>query len=146
MAKIGTGSSKTGEGTEAPTAVSTKIVIPKTSSGQIDYAALYDKVDVEKVTRAAHAAVSAEQIREVIDGLFDSGKKEIAVATVCDMVNVLHNLEKTDEADTRVQNSSVRSAGTSAKKYRIVTIGVNAFFQKNPDYDPNAPRKAKKSA
>jgi len=108
------------------------------AGGQIDYIALYNRLDVEKTTRVSRTTVTAGQIREVIDGLFEGGMDEIAVATVRDMVDAIYHLEKTDDADTRIQNSSVRSAGTSGKKYVIVNIGTSAYFQKNPDYDPNA--------
>jgi hypothetical protein len=121
MAKIGNGKRHVKQ--EITKALTADI---KTSSGPIDFAALYDKVDAEKVERVRHASVSAEQIREVIDGTFEGGKTEVAVATVCDMVNIVYDLAK----EHHVQNSSVRSAGTAGKKYKIVTINTNAYFIK----------------
>ena len=140
MAKIGTGSANA-DG-QVKTTEHIPVEVPKMSDGSIDYQALYDKIDAAKTTRVGgQALVSADEIREVIDGLFSTGKAEVAVATVADMVNVLHGLEKTDDHDTRVQNSSVRSAGTAGEKYEIFSIGTAAYFRKNASYDPNKPRK-----
>lgn len=124
MAKIGEGK-KSNVKQETNAKIAAEI-----GSGPIDFAALYDKVDKEKVEKVKNALVSAEQIREIIDGVFESGKTEVAVSTIRDMVDIVHGLKKDGDVDTRVQNSSVRSAGTAGKKYKIVTIGTNAYFVK----------------
>jgi hypothetical protein len=102
-----------------------------TVGGNIDYAAIYDQIDAEKTTKVKRDTATADQIREVIDGLFASGKTEVAVATVVDVVNISFGLTKVDkEHDNTVQNSSVRSAGEAGGKYKIHTIQNVALFRK----------------
>jgi hypothetical protein len=133
MAKIGDGSKKQ---KQAPQ----EINVPTTNSGSVDYAALYDKMNENAVAKQSRTDVTAPDIREVIDGLFSAGKDQVAVATVEHMVNVLHNLKKDEAGDNRIQNSSVRSAGTAGKKYIIDTTTGTAYFKKNTDYVPPAPK------
>jgi len=125
MAKIGNGKKHVKQ--EITKTMAAEI---KAQSGPIDFASLYDKVDQEKVDRVSHASVSAAQIREVIDGVFEGGKSEVAVATIRDMVDIVYDLKKVGDVDHRVQNSSVRSAGEAGKKYTITTINGNAYFVK----------------
>lgn len=122
MAKIGSGKKPSAK-QEIKTELTAEI---KAQGGNINFADLYDKIDAEKVVRVSKAGVSAEQVREIIDGVFESGKTEVAVATIRDMVDIVYNLDKEHAA----QNSSVRSAGTAGKKYKIVNIGTNAYFVK----------------
>jgi hypothetical protein len=95
-----------------------------------DLAALYDQIDAERqVKSGGHTPITAEQIREVRDALFEAGKTEISVATLCQLIDKKYGLEKTEDADTRVQNSSVRSAAGSGD-YEIKTINNSAFIVK----------------
>jgi len=121
MAKIGKGNQSVKQ--EKTMELTAEI---KAQGGNVNFADLYDKIDAEKVIKTSRAGVSAEQVREIIDGVFDSGKTEVAVATVRDMVDIVYNLDK----DHKAQNSSVRSAGTAGKKYKIQTISGNAYFVK----------------
>ena len=125
MAKIGTGKQSVKQ--EITKALAHEI---QAASGPIDFASLYDKVDAEKIDKVRHATVTAAQVREIIEGTFDGGKTEVAVATVCDMVNIIYDLKKDGDVDHRVQNASVRSAGIAGKKYKITTINGNAYFVK----------------
>lgn len=125
MSKIGTGKKNVKQETTSKLTDEVKAM-----NGIIDFVALYDKVDHEKVTREKRAEVSAEQIREIINGVFEGGKREVAVATIVDMVDIVYDLKKIGDVDHRVQNASVRSAGIAGKKYKITTIGGNAYFVK----------------
>jgi hypothetical protein len=131
---------KIGDGTKKQKQAPQEINVPTTNSGSVDYAALYDKMNENAVAKQSRTDVTAPDIREVIDGLFSAGKDQVAVATVEHMVNVLHNLKKDETGDNRIQNSSVRSAGTAGKKYIIDTTTGTAYFKKNADYVPPAPK------
>lgn len=136
MAKVGEGR---GAAKNAEAKKNTQPVeVARDGAGNIDYVALYEKIDAEKATKGAKnsAGVTAVQIREVIDGLFSAGKEEVKVAAVEAMVNNIYGLKKEGEVDTRVQNASIRSAGTAGGKYLIDSTSGTALFKKNPDYKP----------
>jgi len=89
---------------------------------------LYDKIDAErKVRKSGQASVSADQIREYRDELFAAGKDKISVATLKRLVDLKFGLEKTEDGDTRVQNSSIRSA-VEKGDYEIIKEGNVAYI------------------
>jgi hypothetical protein len=99
-----------------------------TVDANMDLASLYDAIDAERQTKTTgHTPVTAEQIREVRDALFEAGKDQISVATLRTLIDKKFGLEKTDEMDTRVQNSSVRSAAGTGD-YKIENIDNVAYI------------------
>lgn len=97
-------------------------------NADMDLASLYDQIDAERqVKGTGHTPVTAEQIRSVRDALFEAGKTEISVATLRTLIDKQFGLEKTEDGDTRVQNSSIRSAAGSGD-FEIVTRDNVAYI------------------
>jgi hypothetical protein len=98
------------------------------NASDMNLADLYDQIDAERQTKGTgHTPVTAEQIREVRDALFEAGKDQISVATLRTLIDKKFGLEKTDEMDTRVQNSSVRSAAGTGD-FKIENIDNVAYI------------------